>query len=78
MKHFFKEADLSAFEGLGAIAVTVIILALIIGLVVLLPASMARDRNRSALMWVLISIVGSPLLAILLLIALGNAPNDPE
>lgn len=39
----------------------------------LLPADMARDRNRDPFVWVLISIVGSPLLAILLLTALGDA-----
>jgi hypothetical protein len=45
----------------------------VIWLYILLPARMASARNRSALVWVLISFVGSPLLAILLLIALGDA-----
>lgn len=43
-------------------------------LYVLLPADMARKRNRSAFIWVLISLFGSPILAILLLLALGNSP----
>lgn len=43
-------------------------------LYVLLPADMARRRNRSAFIWVLISLFGSPILAILLLLALGNSP----
>ena len=44
----------------------------------LLPASMARNRNRSALIWVLISLFGSPILAVLLLLALGERePGAP-
>ena len=43
-------------------------------LVILLPAGMAEDRNRSALLWVLVSLFGSPVLAILLLMALGARP----
>ena len=47
-------------------------------LVILLPAGMAEDRNRSALLWVLVSLFGSPVLAILLLMALGaRPPGDP-
>jgi hypothetical protein len=43
-------------------------------LYVLLPAGMARRRNRSAFIWVLIGLFGSPILAVLLLLALGNSP----
>jgi fumarate reductase subunit C len=46
--------------------------AVLVWFCILLPAGMARRRNRSALVWVLIGFVGSPLLAILLLIALGD------
>lgn len=42
-------------------------------LYILLPAGMAERRNRSRLIWVLISFVGSPILACLLLLALGDA-----
>lgn len=42
-----------------------------------LPITMAGRRNRSRLIWFLIGIVGTPLLAILLLMALGNAPDQP-
>ncbi|WP_256415707.1 hypothetical protein [Ruegeria sp. HKCCD7255] len=38
---------------------------------------MAGRRNRSGLIWFLIGLVGSPLLAILLLLALGDAPEQP-
>lgn len=52
-----------------------LVLVFVFWLYIIVPAQMARNRKRSALVWVLISIVGSPLLAILLLIALGKA--DP-
>lgn len=48
-------------------------LVLVLWLYIFLPAQMAGRRNRSMLVWVLISLVGSPLLAVLLLIALGDA-----
>lgn len=47
---------------------------LVLWLYVLLPAGMARRRNRSACIWVLIGLFGSPFLAVLLLLALGNSP----
>lgn len=59
----------------------VVLLALLFGLwfilwlYVLLPADMARRRNRSAFIWVLIGLFGSPILAVLLLLALGNSPD---
>jgi hypothetical protein len=43
---------------------------------IILPARMAASRGRSAFLWVCISLVGSPFLAILLLLALGDAPSS--
>ncbi|TBX23542.1 hypothetical protein TK43_11985 [Roseovarius sp. JS7-11] len=40
---------------------------------IVLCARMAKDRNRSPFFWVLVSLVGSPLVAILLLLLLGEA-----
>ena len=40
---------------------------------IFVPAQMAKRRHREVGIWVLISLAGSPLLAILLLIALGDA-----
>ena len=54
-------------------ALLVMVLMIWIGFV--LPANMATDRGRSPGIWILISLVGSPPLAILLLIALGDAPD---
>ena len=45
----------------------------VLWLYILLPAGMAERRNRSQLIWVLISFFGSPFLACLLLLALGDA-----
>ncbi|MCW1920639.1 hypothetical protein NX862_17930 [Rhodobacter sp. KR11] len=42
-------------------------------LCILLPISMARTRGRSALGWVFISLVFSPLFAIVMLMVLGDA-----
>lgn len=47
---------------------------LVLWFMIFLPAGMARKRNRSAVIWVLISLFGSPILAVLLLLALGNSP----
>lgn len=63
-------------EGLLSLAVGLLALCFVLWLFILLPADMARKRNRSALIWVLISLFGSPILAILLLVALGDAPGD--
>jgi hypothetical protein len=41
-------------------------------LVILIPAEMAQGRNRSAIVWVLVSLFFSPFLAIFLLWALGK------
>lgn len=41
---------------------------------ILLPAGMARNRNRSAFIWVPIGIFGSPFLAVPLLLALDYRP----
>lgn len=62
-------------ENSGVLIIFLLIFLFAFWLYILLPMGMARSRNRSGLLWVLISIVGSPVLAILLLIALGNAPS---
>ncbi len=53
-----------------------VVLAFVIWLYIL-PITMAGRRNRSGLIWFLIGLVGSPILAILLLLALGEAPEQP-
>ena len=51
----------------------VLTLTFIVWLYIYLPATMAQKRNRNPFIWVLISLVGSPILAVLLLIAVGKA-----
>lgn len=60
-------------DGLFSFVVLLIAAAFAVWLYILLPAGMAERRNRSKLIWVLISLVGSPILACLLLLALGNS-----
>jgi hypothetical protein len=45
---------------------------LIVWFVIFLPARMAKKRNRSAVIWVLFSIILSPLVAVVLLLLLGK------
>lgn len=61
-------------NGLFALLPLFIGLWIVLWLYVLLPAGMARKRNRSAFIWVLIGLFGSPILAVLLLLALGERP----
>lgn len=49
---------------------------LVLWLYIFLPAEMARDRGRSALAWVLVSLIASPILAILLLWLVGPADQS--
>ncbi|ADE85036.1 hypothetical protein [Rhodobacter capsulatus] len=45
----------------------------VLWVVILLPARMARKRGRSAVGWVLVSLILSPLVAIVLLVLLGRS-----
>lgn len=60
----------------GGLSIVALLLGcwLVLWLYIFLPAGMARRRNRSAFIWVLIGLFGSPILAVLLLLALGNRP----
>jgi hypothetical protein len=49
------------------------VLYLVIWLFILLPIGMARARNRSSVVWVLVSLILSPLVAIIALALLGAA-----
>ncbi|WP_375174758.1 hypothetical protein [Pseudooceanicola sp.] len=43
-----------------------------IWLCVLFPASLAEERNRNQFGWALVAICGTPLLAVILLLSLGE------
>lgn len=61
-------------EGIFSVVFGLLALFIVLWLYILLPAGMAERRSRSQLIWVLISIFGSPILACLLLLALGSGP----
>ncbi len=52
-------------------AVAVLLLCFLGWLYILLPAEMAEERGRSALGWVLITIIFSPFVSIIALLVLG-------
>ncbi|MBQ4916920.1 MAG: hypothetical protein IIU72_03055 [Muribaculaceae bacterium] len=58
-----------------AIAIMLFVLGITIGSYVLV-ALMAQKRNRNAALWVLLSIVASPLLVIIILLCIGNDDKD--
>ncbi len=60
-------------EGIFSVVFGLFALFIVLWLYILLPAGMAERRSRSQLIWVLISLFGSPILACLLLLALGDA-----
>ncbi len=64
-------------DGIVSVLFLIVLLVLVVWLYIL-PITMAGRRNRSGLIWFLIGLVGSPLLAILLLLALGDAPEQPS
>lgn len=63
----------SFLAALLGIVVGAFLLYLVIWLFILLPIEMARARNRSAVVWVLVSLLLSPLVAIIGLALLGVA-----
>jgi hypothetical protein len=63
----------SFLAALVGIAVGIFVLCFVIWLFILLPIEMAQARNRSAVVWVLVSLFLSPLVAIIGLALLGTA-----
>ena len=51
-------------------------LVFVIWITFVVPYQMAARRDRNPIIWVLISLFGSAILAILLLLALGPAPQS--
>ncbi len=58
-----------------AIIFILIILSIVIGLYVLV-AVMAKKRNRSVVLWVLLSIIATPLLMIIILLCIGKDEKE--
>jgi hypothetical protein len=62
-------------EGLFFLIVGLAAIYIALWLFILLPARMAEARGRSAIGWVLVSLFFSPILAVLMLWVLGDAPD---
>ena len=60
-------------ETLLASALVIAILAFVVWISIILPYQMARKRNRSAIVWVLVSLLVSPLVSIIVLAIMGDA-----
>lgn len=78
----FEAAVSHAHDNVGwyvllAIIVSLFILGIGIGLYVLV-AVMAKKRNRNVVLWVLLSLVGTPLLMIIILLCIGDADENNE
>lgn len=77
-----KETDNSSGLGEGAailiaVVVCIFVLAAIIGLYILV-AVMAKNRNRNVALWVLLSVIASPLLIIIILLVIGEDDRIDE
>lgn len=68
------ELGLSFLSSLIVIVMFIIVLSIYVGLYVLV-ALMAKRRNRSAALWVIVSLLATPLLAIIILLCIGKS-ND--
>ena len=62
---------------LAAIAVIVLVLGIWIGVYVLV-AVMANRRNRSAVLWLILSFIATPLLVIIILLCVGKADKGDK
>lgn len=58
-----------------AIAIVLFVIGITIGMYVLV-AVMAQKRSRSAVIWLLLSFIATPLLIIIILLCIGKARND--
>ena len=60
-----------------SLIIVVAAIAFVVWLCVLVPMKMANNRGRSAILWVLVSLFVSPLVAIIVLYAIGEAEKSP-
>lgn len=63
----------SSFDIFAMLFAMVAGLCLLLWLVFVVPYRMAKARKRDSLAWVIVSVLGSPFLAIFLLLFLGNS-----
>ncbi len=60
-------------DGINSIIAPICAIIIVLGFYILLPAKMAKKRGRSALGWVLLFWIISPLLGIIALLVLGDS-----
>lgn len=73
----YDDVRLTESEGLFSIMLVVIafvFISITVGLYVLV-AVMAQRRNRSVVAWILLSLIGTPLLMVIILLVIGNNDN---
>lgn len=63
-------------DSLVLLIFALVALYLTLWVVILLPARMAEARGRSAFGWVLVSLIFSPVVAVILLLLLGGSRRD--
>ena len=60
-------------ETIASLTALIIALSIILGLYIFLPAKMARNRGRSAIGWVLLFWIVSPIWGIIFLLIIGDS-----
>lgn len=74
-----EDFGVAAGYSMAAIAFAIAIVLLVIGITIgmyVLVAVMAQKRNRSAVIWLLLSFIATPLLIVVILLCIGKARND--
>lgn len=74
-KEGFLDSITKGSEAVLAVIFGILLFMLIIGIAVgfyVLVAVMAKKRNRSVVLWILVSVIASPLLAIIILLVVGK------
>ena len=68
----------NAADAAVIIGLSLVVLVGTIWLYIILPAQMARSRNRTVVGWILISLIVSPVLSLLALLYLGRRGAGPN
>lgn len=78
-RHNESEGSNSLFEGfwLFAFLAAIICIGIAVGLYALV-AVMAQQRHRNVVVWILLSMIASPLLMIIILLCIGDSQKDQE
>lgn len=74
-----EDFGVAAGYSMGAIAFAIVLVLFIIGISIgmyVLVAVMAQKRNRSAVIWLLLSFIATPLLIIVILLCIGRSRDD--